>query len=263
MYRGFNVELDSNWFDQKQDELVTGNEIFVNNKKLARQSLDSLRNSSGDLMASNIIAEWFPDVKPHIFISHSHQDSKHAITMAGWLKLQFGLTAFVDSCAWGYADELLAEIDKKYCYQADKKTYVYQMRNKSTAHVHIMLNNALMRLMNSSECIFFINTPNSISPQTYIKSYQTTDSPWLFSELTISQLIQKRSPREHRNEKMLMKSSRTLDATMEAIDIRYPADTQHFQSLRVKDLNEWDKKIPKIPSDPTAALNVLYDLKPL
>jgi hypothetical protein len=177
MYRGFDVNLDAAWFDQKSNELEAGKKIFANNENLARQSLDSLRNSSGDLMATDIMTEWFPDLKPHVFISHSHQDSIQAITMAGWLNRQFGLTAFVDSCAWGYADKLLAEIDKKYCYQVNKGTYAYEMRNKSTAHVHIMLNSALMRLMNSTECIFFINTPNSISTQTYIESKQTTASP--------------------------------------------------------------------------------------
>lgn len=263
MYRGFDVALDTGWFDQWQDAHVVGQEIFEANKKTARQSLDSLRNSSGDIVADEIMAEWFPDVKPHVFISHSHQDSAQAITMAGWLRRQFGLTAFVDSCVWGCADELLAEIDMRYCYQTSKGTYDYQMRNKSTAHVHIMLNSALMRLVNSSECMFFINTPNSISTQTYIKSAQTTDSPWLFSELTISKLIQRRVPSEHRGGKLILKSARTFDAAMESLDVQYPADTRHLTRLAATDLAEWYKKVPQRPADPTTALDVLYKLTPL
>ena len=258
MYRGFDISLSDAWFDQRQQARAAGEEVFEANKKIARQSLNSLRDSSGDLMAGEIMAEWFPDVKPHVFISHSHQDSAHAITMAGWLKRQFGLIAFVDSCAWGYADELLADIDKKYCYQAEKGTYDYQMRNKSTAHVHIMLNSALMRLVNSSECLFFINTPNSISTQTYIKSEQTTASPWLFSELTISKLIQRRVPSEHRGGKLILKSARTLDAAMESLGVQYPADTRHLTRLGATDLADWDKKVPQVPVDPATALDALY-----
>mgnify|MGYP001756925989 FL=1 len=74
MYRGFDISLSDAWFDQRQQARAAGEEVFEANKKIARQSLNSLRDSSGDLMAGEIMAEWFPDVKPHVFISHSHQD---------------------------------------------------------------------------------------------------------------------------------------------------------------------------------------------
>lgn len=128
MYRGFDVTLTTAWFDQKKNEYEVGKEIFEANKKIARQSIDSLVDSSGDLIAEKIMGEWFPDVKSHVFISHSHQDSAHAITMAGWLKRRLGLTAFLDSCTWGYADKLLAEIDKKYCYDEDTACGLHGLR---------------------------------------------------------------------------------------------------------------------------------------
>ena len=65
-------------------------------------------------------ANWFPQIKADIFISHSHKDEDLALALAGWLKVSFGLTAFIDSCVWGYANDLLKMIDYKYCYQ--KKT---------------------------------------------------------------------------------------------------------------------------------------------
>ena len=58
---------------------------------------------------------WFPKVDADIFISHSHKDENLAKGLAGWLYKEFGLEAFIDSCVWGYANDLLLEIDKKYC----------------------------------------------------------------------------------------------------------------------------------------------------
>lgn len=262
MYRGFDVRLGDLWFDSKPKYREVGQAIFDANKLVAKQTLNALRDPSGDLNADAIMKEWFPDVKPHVFISHSHQDSVHAITMAGWLESRFKLSAFVDSCAWGYADDLLAEIDKKYCWRPETETFSYEMRNKSTAHVHIMLNSALMRLMNSAECVFFINSPNSISTQNYIRSEQTTDSPWLFSELTITRLIQKRWPHEHRGKKVMIKSARTHDAAMEAIQIEYPADTHHLTPLAAPDLQRWDEDVPMYHEDPATTLDVLYGIAP-
>jgi hypothetical protein len=75
-------------------------------------------------------------------------------------------------------------------------------------------------------------------------------------------LIQKRQPKEHRNEKIIIKSARTFDAVFESIDINYPADTQHLAKIVDADLNYWDRKFPCLPSDPATALDVLYSLKP-
>ena len=62
-------------------------------------------------------ANWFPQIKADIFISHSHKDKGLALALAGWLEETFGLTAFIDSCVWGYANKLLKMIDDEYCYQ--------------------------------------------------------------------------------------------------------------------------------------------------
>lgn len=67
----------------------------------------------------------------------------------------FGLEAFIDSCSWGYCDDLLNKIDKKYCYDSKKKTYDYHLRNYTTSHVHMMLSTALAEMMDNTECIIF------------------------------------------------------------------------------------------------------------
>lgn len=48
-----------------------------------------------------ISQDWFPNINSNIFISHSHLDEEYVIAFAGWLKKNFNLNAFIDSCVWG------------------------------------------------------------------------------------------------------------------------------------------------------------------
>lgn len=261
MYRGFNLRLSSTNFTA--DKLVSdGRSIFDEHRRLAKQGLDSFKDAHGNLLADKVMADWFPNLRPHVFISHSHKDGQQALGLAGWLKNRFGLNAFVDSCAWGYGDVLLKALDKEYCWQDDEQTYNYDRRNRSTTHVHLMLTNALLRLIDSSECILFVNTPNAISPQAFIQSGGTTNSPWIYSEMMLTQLIQRRSPRAHRTEQRLIKSGMTHDSAMESLQVQYPVNTRHLTDLSYVELKEWDRRVPTIPADQATTLDVLYSYKP-
>ncbi|UAN02018.1 hypothetical protein [Achromobacter mucicolens] len=257
MYRGFNLNINASQF-VGASTIATGKRVFENHRKLVQESLDSFRDADGNLLAERIMAEWFPNLRPHVFISHSHKDSDQAIGLSGWLSEQFGLTAFVDSCAWGYAEKLLKAVDKKHCWDDKTDTYNYQKRNRSTAHVHLMLSNSLMRIVDSSECVFFVNTPNSISTKGFIESSGTTASPWLYTELMVTQVIRRRSIQAHREDEHLIMGGATYDAAMESLEVRYPGNTGHLTDLSTSDLLEWDKKCPTLPSDPRTALDVLY-----
>lgn len=57
-----------------------------------------------------------------------------------------------------------------------------------------MLCNALMQAMDNCRFIFFLNTPNSITPESAHNNPQTY-SPWLFYELSVLKYIQKESDR--------------------------------------------------------------------
>ncbi|MGL5262686.1 MAG: hypothetical protein ACRC9P_09930, partial [Bacteroides sp.] len=120
--------------------------------------------------------------------------------LAGWLKNTFGLTVFIDSCVWGHSNDLLKEIDTNYCYQSESKVYNYQKRNYSTSHVHMMLSVALTQMIYNTECLFFLNTPNSITPKSIISQ---SESPWIYSEIATTRLIKLRKPREHRVESVV------------------------------------------------------------
>lgn len=150
--------------------------------------------------------DYFPtfqkDGKPYdIFISHSHDNESEAIFLAAWLENRFPKkTCFVDSFAWGSADQLLREIDNKYCWQQHKKTYNYKKRNFTTSHVHAILSMSLLDIINSSKYCIFIESKESISLNNGLT--KKTFSPWLYEEIRFMKLLQPR-----RNVKLFSENS--------------------------------------------------------
>lgn len=123
-----------------------------------------------------------------VFISHSHNNEEEAHLLAAWLMKYKKLSCFVDSFAWESADQLLKEIDDKYCYHKHRKTYDYKKRNFTTSHVHAILSIALLdTIMRSKYCIF-IESSESVPLNSRLK--KKTLSPWLYEEIKYMQLLQ-------------------------------------------------------------------------
>ena len=175
-------------------------EFSASNEKI-RKALKTFILDNGHIDASALQDEWFPAIKADVFISHSHKDLPIAKALAGWLKNTFGLSSFIDSFVWGYCDELLKEIDNKYCKnridskrfsKGDKETYNYTLRNFTTSHVHTLLSSALSQMIDKTECVIFINTPQSVSISSEIESIKgnsITTSPWIYHELAMTSII--------------------------------------------------------------------------
>ena len=116
---------------------------------------------NGDIIdATSLQNGWFPEIETDVFISHSRLDVDEANNLSAWLHQTFGLTSFIDSDVWGHADNLLKQIDDRYCFDEFRSVYNYNLRNFSTAHVHAMLSNALIQMIDRTECLFFLHTPN-------------------------------------------------------------------------------------------------------
>lgn len=258
MFRGFNLKLQPRKVDIDKYH-AKGLDIYNTDRKLIEKTIDNFKNQDGTINGSKLQACWFPNVRAHIFISHSHADKDEiALTLAGWLSENFGLKAFIDSCVWGYADELLELIDKTYCWTDEtKKTYNYQKRNYSTSHVHMMLSTALSTMIDETECLFFLNTPNSITPNDKIDK---TLSPWIYSEIAMSRLIRTKSIIEHRGilseEKYFSKS--LLESSIPKLSVKYDVDLSHLTEIDIESLNDWVNIYGN--SDTTEALDGLYEL---
>lgn len=257
MYRGYKVQLDDLDTEQTLDisnYIDIGKRLHDSNKEQVKNKLDSFKDKDGNLIASQIIENWFPPVKANVFLSHSHKDDDMVIGLSGYLFQKFQITSFIDSCIWGYSDDLLSLIDKEYCYRPSTNTYDYDKRNRSTSHVHMMLTIALTKMIHNCECIIFIDTPNSISPKEYIKGGRTADSPWIYSEISMTSLVRRRSPIAHRG--VVAKSARAVDSLTESFQINYDVDLSHLTPLTSEFFTRWTTGKKK----GLEALDALYNL---
>lgn len=248
MYRGFNItDIDLN-----EEYIESGKEMFNAHKKVIIQTLDKFVNNNGRLDGSQMQSSWFPTINADVFISHSHSDEAQAIALAGVLYDEFGLTSFVDSCVWGYANNLLKKIDNIYC-PTGRGTYDYDLRNRSTSHVHMMLASALSMMIDSAECLFFLNTPKSLSADDIIKK---TMSPWIYYELMAYKYIKK--PILPRQVTKGLLDEQVIEKL--ALDVEYSVDFKDFVELSIDDLILWQKYSK---NRGISSLDVLYSLFPL
>ncbi|MGK4373097.1 hypothetical protein ACKU07_23430 [Enterobacter hormaechei] len=177
-------------FRFSSDEIVS---YKARGELLIEASKNTLLDGRNILDADKIQKSIFPHDIDLVFISHSHADEDEAIRIALSLE-NIGLTAFVDSCVWGYADELLRKIDDKFCIPQGWSHYSYNLRNRTTTNVHLILNAALQQMIKRSELFMFLGTENAINIDDYMSGEGRLSSPWIFSELTFAKSV-KRSER--------------------------------------------------------------------
>lgn len=258
MFAGFDVNVD---LEAYKGYAAYGREIHDENKKIVETKLDSFKDLNGKLIGDKIVADWFPPIiDADIFLSHSHKDEEGIVGLSGWLHKEFGVRCFIDSCIWGYSAKLLRMIDDEYCYDSVREIYNYSERNRSTSHVHMMLSTALSNAMDSCECVFFVNTPNSIQADEFIKGSSTTESPWIFSEIAMTKLIRRRAAKDHR--RMIaeaMDSVTGMESLEKSLNIRYGVNLSHLVHITQEDLVFWQglQSARKI----LHPLDYLYDAK--
>lgn len=225
LFAGFNIKIN----DNDMSELFANNipcEFLNEQKKSTKVLLESIID--GTIDGTKVQNDWFPEIKADIFLSHSHKDIELAEKLAIWLDEKFGLKTFIDSNVWGYADDLLKKIDDEYCFKDGY--YIYERRNLTTSHVHMMLNVALSKMIDKCECVFFLNTPNSIKLSESMKSQ--TSSAWIYSELILSKIIRKKTRKEHRQRFTILRDSAEFD-------INYDVPIDHLEEIDFRDLYKW------------------------
>lgn len=257
MFKGFKlskVTFNSNYRD-------TLREIGLRQHKShgiqVKRSLDTFFLNHHVLNGSAIARSWFPNVNCHIFLSHSHKDKDDVLVLAGWLKRNFGLNSFIDSCIWGYGNDLIRMLDDKY-NRKPNGSYNYEKVLVSSGHVHMMLSTALTSMIDKTECLFFYDTPNSVQA---FNSSDKTESPWIYSEIAFSEMVRKKMPKRVVESLEKSKNFSTLEGTMRTkskLNISYDVNFRHLKEIDIKTLNEWVKY--EDSSNPEKALDRLYQL---
>lgn len=260
MYRGFNVTIDSytRQAEGNEEYYQLGNDIFNKDKRIIKSSLETMILKDGTLDGTKLQEQWFPSVEADLFISHSHKNEEAAIILAGYLRKVFGIISFIDSTVWSYSNDLLKQLDNEYCRNKGENTYNYHKRNFSTSHVYLMLSGALSKMIDNTECVFFLNTPDSIKPDKVIDS---TLSPWIYSEILTTQFIRKRSPSEHPTRQRLVKGySQGGQILIESkLAVTYEIETSHLTSISDDIFQTWSGKSSK----EKYKLDALYKMYPL
>lgn len=262
MYKGFQlVGIDFDNYKGSESRCpdlrvcVEWSEVIRSNKCKVEEAINGCFLEDGSIDGSKMQENWFPQIEADIFISHSHGDKKLAQELSKWLYVTFGLKAFIDSDVWGYAPNLEKKLLRIYRRYSDQEDYD-DLKNFASAHVHMMLSVALNQMIYNTECLFFLNTPSSISIDAPIDG--TTPSPWIYSEIAMSRLIRKKSKGEHRG--LLFESEQDLFADR---PIRYTLPMDHLTKLNSDDLLMWKKYCKAASHHHLKALDCLYRLNPL
>lgn len=247
MYSKFDFKLTNIFYNTELNRyLEFGREEYDSFSDKVKHSLKNFIYDNGKIDGSSLKEHWFNIVDADIFISHSHQDISKVKAFAGWLKYNFNLTCFIDSCVWGYCDELLKQIDDEKCKNANSSTYSYELRNYTTSHVHMMLSIALSEMIDNSECVLFFNTPESVSLSDDLESlkkgtHSITLSPWIYHELAMTSMIRYSQPKrktiklEHSDKKVLFASEQN------SIQISHDVDKYINEMIELtdEDLKTW------------------------
>ena len=98
----------------------------------------------------------------------------------------------------------------------------------------------------------FLNTDNSIGESSFNKA-DITLSPWIYHELLITKLIEKRKP-ERLSYGLEKHENSVFDSIQESIKIEYDPEIDHLYELDERGLREWNFKVLQ----GTPALDVLY-----
>lgn len=205
-----------------------GIKLFRAYKKDFDDQLAKIKDGSFTIYDGNKIQEeWFSKFNDFdIFISHAHNDGCLATCFAGWLYENLGLKSFIDSHLWNGCDKLLDAMN------GNKPTY--EKVNKVASHVYMMLNTALMQMIDNCECIFFLNTPNSISID------DGTHSPWIFSEIGLANMLRVNLPIRFQNDLVANEETRPIfECYSRETRVKYKLDLEKFKNLNMSCLKEW------------------------
>lgn len=257
MFVGFNLKMNDS--DKKyglNNYSNRGNDLYQSLTKQVHYTLNQYLGSDGSLSADKMEEDWFSQIPADVFLSHSHADKGLAVLLAGYLWKEYQITCFIDSCVWGYADDLLKIIDEEYCrnpQEADGSyTYNYKTRNRSTSHVHMFLNGALAKMIGRAECLIFLNTPNSIKTEDVTNGAKTA-SPWIYSELLMATAFPRKVPNRYR---YLAHGDGKVIFENKELQVDYNVPIDKLMMLQLSDFEVAGRRCGRISA--TSVLDQLY-----
>lgn len=256
MFRGFELKMGKVGFiadyDPQSNFKTEGNCLKAAYQKDFGNRLQTVTEASTGIIDGNEIEDaWFPQFPGHfhVFLSHSHADENLAVAIAGLLKRKLDLDVFVDSLVWDFKDELIRKF-----YRLGDQTWSRLV--SICSHVDCMLMKSLIEMIDSCECLLFLNTPKSVTVENAVKQ---TYSPWIYAELEASRFL--RLHQDETRKPLLLKENfgdRSKQASAEfKVAYRIP---NHLTKLSTNGFSNWmTRSRDRKGFD---ALDILYELTP-
>lgn len=263
MYKAYSISCVNSFLEELG--------VIERENKVIDVKLSDFFDSENNIVTLDLIDKWFHGDKYDVFLSHSHSDEQIALRIQKFLKENFDLRTFVDSQAWFYMDKLIKKLDEHFCKEieigkdgTERVYYNYDLRNVTTAHVHNMLSVALNRMMNSCECIFFLNTENSMPRVINKETKSNTYSSWIYSEINNLRTLRLHQPRQTKEISLENYSGHVVakDSAHPPMKFVYNIDISFLRELTKNDFRKWVEKKNSSDSE-THALDILYDLFPM
>lgn len=257
MFRGFELKIDEGHFSAKYDpysdfkkEGLYQKSGFQRNYEKMLQSVTE--DATFSINGNKIEEEWFPKFPGsfHVFLSHSHTDKDLAVAIAGLLKEKLNLDVFIDSLVWGYRDQLVRLLYDKTGRLNDTVSSIY-------SHVDCMLTKSLIEMMDSCECLLFLNTPQSVSIKDTVEQ---THSPWIYAELEASRLLRRHKDEARRNRQVFEYGTFSEKQASEQLNISYNIP-KHLSKLSDGQFSQWMNRSRERRN--FYALDELYRLVPI
>ena len=242
MYKGYRFSMATELLSHYAYRLEEYKQIGKNQKDAAQKVIqEKILSGKWVIDGAGTESEWFPQLKKHVFISHSHKDEEAALLIAGLLKNGFGIDAFVDSAAWGcyrdLADGLYASALRGcQCISEPQKT---MLKSSATEHAHCMLSKSLIQMMDRCECLIFLDTSASVGLRNITADRCSTFSPWIYTEIEASRVLRRyKYPRCI--QKVATESFRSfaMDETPR-VQVVYPLNLEHLEKLSPQMFLQW------------------------
>ena len=242
MYKGYHLSMANELLLQHALKVEEYKRSGRTQKDIAQKVIrEKILSGKWVIDGAGTESEWFPQLKKHVFMSHSHKDEEVALLMAGVLKDRLGVEAFVDSAAWGcyrdLADSLYASALRGYHYLSESQKTI--LKSSATEHAHCMLSKSLIQMMDRCECLIFLDTPASVGLRNIAADSCSTFSPWIYTEIEASRLLRRyKYPRFL--EKVSNESLRSF-ARGEAVrvEVAYPLNLEHLERLDPQIFSQW------------------------
>ncbi|SAU82877.1 Uncharacterised protein [Klebsiella variicola] len=180
-----------------------------------------------------------------------------------FLYSKFGIRSFVDSEVWGYMDDALRELNNNHNkFPGQENTYIYERCNKLASNLNMILSSALIKMIHESECLIFINTIDSCIRD---GNEFRTKSPWIFTELLMSSMLEKRAHKDRPLElRKSLDESRAVAAN-ESFDqalFSYPLYLKHMHNVTNDKINRINEIKPYgLYSTTTVHRDTVYHFK--